>query len=187
MAMTWLVAEKLLVWILCLFFSFSISFFGMCLTICPSTTILYALEIPCFYPLACRREKGSLGSLFLSSLKDFFGIALKNFLFFLFETWQTVFLMYIKRHIGNADVAEWQTRCVQVAVRVRGWRFKSFRRHQYFLPFNLLFHSWSAPSLCNILVSSMVFPINCNSFTLEICLFDDLCHKLQFFYTRNFG
>ena len=38
--------------------------------------VQYTLEIPCFYPLACRREKGSLGSLFLSSLKDFYGIAL---------------------------------------------------------------------------------------------------------------
>ena len=38
----------------------------------------------------------------------------------------------------------------------------------YPLPFNFLFHSWNAPFLCIILVSSMAFSINSNSFTLEI-------------------
>ena len=38
----------------------------------------------------------------------------------------------LRTHKNIADVAERQTRCVQVAVSSRGCRFKSYRRHQYF-------------------------------------------------------
>ena len=44
-------------------------------------------------------------------------------------------MVYIACHLENADVAEWQTRCVQVAVSSRRCRFNSYRRHHFHFPY----------------------------------------------------
>ena len=43
-------------------------------------------------------------------------------------------------------MAEWQTRCVQVAVLSRGWRFKSSRRHHFFSSLRAFFCPLSSSS-----------------------------------------
>ena len=90
-----------------------------------------------------------------------YGIFLKDFSFFSKSTWILPEMVYsTSSSLWDADVAEWQTRCVQVAVRLRGWRFKSFRRHHFYTQF-YIFAPYLPHNSCKSLFYVLSYVVTC--------------------------